>query len=306
MSGITAKLVKELRERSGAGMMDCKKALKEVGGDIEEAMDKLKEKGIAKAEKKSGRVAADGTILADISGDAAIMLEINCETDFAAKSDNFKSISTEMLSYFKNRKVPFQKEIMVDITSDETLEKMVKEAIADIGENVRPRRFVKYETGKNVLIHSYIHMGGKVGVMLRVDTSSEEIKNSSELKDMADSVAMQIASMSPVSVDKNDFPADKLEKERKIIKKQVMEMGKPENIAEKITEGKVSKYIKENTLLNQEFVMDSDLSVGEFIEKTAKNLGGECSVIHFTRFELGEGVEKKEENFAEEVKKQMQ
>jgi len=299
-------MVKELRDKSGAGMMDCKKALMEANADMDKAMEILKEKGIAKAQKKSGRVASEGAVLSTIDNSTGLLLELNCETDFAAKSEGFISLSDSMADYFiKNAGEEGQVVSMEENFYNETVEKMTSDAVATIGENIKPRRFVKYSADENSLIHSYIHMGGKIGVMLEVKAGSKDIAQNPEVAAMSDGIAMQIASMRPECIDTESFPKETVEAERKIFLAQVMEMGKPQNIAEKIVEGKIRKFVSENTLLEQAFVMNSDLKVKDFVKETAKKVGGDLNLVRFTRFELGEGIEKKEENFADEVASQL-
>ena len=303
---ITAGLVKELREKSGVGMMDCKKALMEANGDLDAAMQILKDKGIAKAAKKAGRVAAEGAVLVSIEGNKGLMLELNCETDFAAKSDGFKELSQKMLDYFvKNAKEENQIVSMEENFYNAEVETMTKEAVAVIGENIKPRRFVKYEAGEKSLIHSYVHMGGKIGVMLEIEACCAECAKKPEVVEMADGIAMQIASMRPDCVDVDSFPQDKLASEKHAFLAQVLEMGKPQAVAEKIVEGKIQKFISENTLLEQVFVMNNDLKIKDYVKETGKKVGCELKVVRFNRFELGEGIEKKVENFAEEVAAQM-
>ena len=303
---ITAGLVKELREKSGVGMMDCKKALMEANGDLDAAMQILKDKGIAKAAKKAGRVAAEGAVLVSIEGNKGLMLELNCETDFAAKSDGFKELSQKMLDYFvKNAKEENQVVSMEENFYNAEVETMTKEAVAVIGENIKPRRFVKYEAGEKSLIHSYVHMGGKIGVMLEIEACCAECAKKPEVVEMADGIAMQIASMRPDCVDVDSFPQDKLASEKHAFLAQVLEMGKPQAVAEKIVEGKIQKFISENTLLEQVFVMNNDLKIKDYVKETGKKVGCDLKVVRFNRFELGEGIEKKVENFAEEVAAQM-
>lgn len=303
---ITAGLVKELREKSGVGMMDCKKALMEANGDLDAAMQILKDKGIAKAAKKADRVASEGAVLVSIEGNKGLMLELNCETDFAAKSDGFKALSKTMLDYFaKNAKEENQVVSMEENFYNAEVETMTKEAVAVIGENIKPRRFVKYDAGEKSLLHSYVHMGGKIGVMLEIEACCAECANKPEVVEMADGIAMQIASMRPDCIDVDSFPQDKLASEKHAFLAQVLEMGKPQAVAEKIVEGKIQKFVSENTLLEQVFVMNSDLKIKDYIKETGKKVGCELKVVRFNRFELGEGIEKKVENFAEEVAAQM-
>ncbi|HNZ53578.1 MAG TPA: translation elongation factor Ts [bacterium] len=303
---ISASLVKDLRERSGAGMMDCKKALQEANGNMEEAMQILKDKGIAKAAKKAGRVASEGTVLSIIENSNGLLFELNCETDFAAKSEGFKNLSREISGYFmKNASEEGVLVSMEDKFYDANVEKLTTDAVATIGENIKPRRFVKYSGSDSSLIHSYIHMGGKIGVMLEVQSSDKDAVKKPEVVEMSDGIAMQIASMRPDCVDESSFPQDKLESEKRAFLAQVMEMGKPQNIAEKIVEGRIKKFIAENTLLEQAFVMNGDIKVKDLVKETGKKVGAELKIVRFHRFELGEGIEKKENNFAEEVAAQI-
>ncbi|HNW82619.1 MAG TPA: translation elongation factor Ts [bacterium] len=303
---ISASLVKDLRERSGAGMMDCKKALQEANGDMEQAVQILKDKGIAKAAKKSGRVASEGAVLSVIDNSKGLLLELNCETDFAAKSEGFVNLSKVMTDYFMNNaKEEGSVVFMEEKFYDDSVEKITTEAVASIGENIRPRRFVRFIGKGDSLIHSYVHMGGKIGVMVEVKAASKDALSNPEVIEMSDSVAMQIASMRPDCVDESSFPKEKLESEKHAFLAQVLEMGKPQNIAEKIVEGKLKKFVAENTLLEQAFVMNGDITVKQFVKDTAKKVGTDLQIVRFARFELGEGIEKKEVNFADEVAAQL-
>ncbi|MGI6393822.1 MAG: translation elongation factor Ts [bacterium] len=303
---ISASLVKELRDRSGAGMMDCKKALQEASGNMDEAMQILKDKGIAKAAKKAGRVASEGAVLSIIENSEGLLFELNCETDFAAKSGDFQKLSKEISTYFmQNAKEEGTLVSMEDGFYDANVEKLTTEAVATIGENIKPRRFVKYAGNENSLIHSYIHMGGKIGVMLEVESTDKDAAKKPEVIEMSDGIAMQIASMRPDCIDEESFPKDKLESERRAFLAQVMEMGKPQNIAEKIVEGKIKKFVSENTLLEQPFVMNGDIKIKDLVKETGTKVGAELKIKRFHRFELGEGIEKKECSFAEEVAAQM-
>jgi len=299
-------MVKDLREKSGAGMMDCKKALMEANGNMEDAMQILKDKGIAKAAKKAGRVASEGAVLSKIVNSKGLMLELNCETDFAAKSEGFTALSAQMTEYFMNNaKEEGAIVSMEEGFYDPAVEKLTTEAVAKIGENIKPRRFVKYVGDEKSFIHSYIHMGGKIGVMIEIKAENKDAVTNPEVAEMTDGIAMQIASMNPDCINESDFPADKLESEKHAFLAQVLEMGKPQNIAEKIVEGRLKKFIAENTLLEQQFVMNSDIKVKDLVKETGKKIGSELSVVRFHRFELGEGIEKKENNFADEVAAQL-
>jgi elongation factor Ts len=303
---ISASLVKELRERSGAGMMDCKKALQEANGNLDDAMQVLKDKGIAKAAKKAGRIASEGAVLSVIENSNGLLLELNCETDFAAKSEGFINLSKTMTAYFMKNATETGKVVsMEENFYNSDVEKLSVEAVAKIGENIRPRRFVKYAGDDNSLIHSYVHMGGKIGVMIEIKATDKNAVSKPEVVEMSDGIAMQIASMNPDCINESEFPADKLESEKHAYLAQVLEMGKPQNIAEKIVEGRLKKFISENTLLEQPFVMNGDIKIKDLVKETGKKVGAELTVVRFHRFELGEGIEKKESNFAEEVAAQL-
>ncbi len=305
---ISASLVKELRDRSGAGMMDCKKVLAEANGDIEAAIQLLKEKGLAKAAKKAGNIAAEGLVLINIDADNknGLMLELNCETDFAAKSPDFKALSAIVVDYFvKNGKEVGTAVDMQEKFYDAAIEEITTTAIAKIGENIKPRRFVKYAVNANGYIHSYVHLGGKIGVMIEIEADKPEATANPELHEMADSLCMQIASMKPECVNPDEFPTSLIESERAAYRVQVLELGKPENMVDKIVDGKIKKYISDNTLLEQVFVMNNDLVIKDYIKGIGNKIGAAIKVKRFSRFEMGEGIAKKQDNFAEEVAAQV-
>lgn len=282
---ISAAMVKDLREKTGAGMMDCKKALAETGGDMQKAIDYLREKGIAKAAKKSGRVAAEGAVAAYVSADGKIgsLVEINCETDFTANNENFRALSKQITEHVaKNNFADLDALNASVIDGKKTVNDLVTEATATIGEKISVRRFVKYASeGK---ITSYIHMGGKIGVLVELSGGSDELG-----KD----VAMQIAASAPTAIDRNGVDAADLEHEKEVLRKQALEEGKPEKIVEKMVMGRINKYFKDVCLVEQEFVKDS--------EKTVKDILKDVKVLNFTRYLLGEGIEKKVSDFAAEV-----
>jgi len=304
---ITAKMVKELREKSGAGMMDCKKALVKHDGDMEASMTFLKEKGLAAAAKKSGRIASEGVVSAVIAEDLkkGVILELNCETDFTAKNDSFIKLSEDVTKHVLDTSKENGNVVALEESYDDSVKELVTKAVATIGENIKTRRYAKFEATEKGMVHSYIHMGGKIGVMVEIDSSDSSAVSKPELREMADDISMHVAAMNPACISIDDFPQDKLEAERSVFKTQVMEMGKPENIADKIVEGKVRKFVAENTLLEQVFVKNSDQKVKDFLTETGKKVGAELKIGRFIRFELGEGLEKKEENFAEEVAAQI-
>lgn len=289
MANITAAMVKDLRERSGAGMMDCKKALAETGGDMQKAIDYLREKGIAKAAKKSGRIAAEGACAAFVTPDGKIgaLAEINCETDFTASNSDFRALVKKVTEHIaKTNPADLDALNASKIEGKKTVADLVTEATATIGEKISVRRFVRYEGAKVV---SYIHMGGKIGVLVVLDGGSDELG-----KD----IAMQIAASNPSAIDRAGVDAAELEHEKEVLRKQALEEGKPEKIVDKMVEGRINKFYKEVCLVEQIFVKDN--------EKTVQDVLGKVKVLNFTRYQLGEGIEKKQSDFAAEVAAQLQ
>ena len=289
-----------LREKTGCGMMDCKKALTESNGDMDAAIDFLREKGLAAATKKSGRIAAEGVAFACVNeqGNVGVVIEVNAETDFVAKNADFNNFvkicaDTVMESNPKDvEELLNTKASSLDITVGE----LVQEKILTIGENIKIRRFARYEG----VVTSYIHASGRIGVIVKFDTTPE-VASKDEFKVFAKDIAMQVAAVNPTYLDKASVPSDVIEHEKKILTEQVMNEGKPQNIAEKIVMGKLGKYYKENCLVDQIFVKDSDLTVAKYAEKVSKDLGADIKIVAFSRFEKGEGLEKREDNFADEV-----
>ena len=281
---ISAKYVKELRERTGAGMMDCKKALTETGGDMQKAIDWLREKGIAKAAKKAGRTAADGAVAAFVSkdGKTGVLLEVNCETDFTANNENFRALEQKVIEYIAEAKPADLDALNEGVIDGKKVADLVTEATATIGEKISIRRFVTYETSGKLT--TYIHMGGKIGVLVDMTGGTDELG-----KD----VAMQIAAANPMAVDRAGVDASELEHDKEVLRKQALEEGKPEKIVEKMVMGRINKFYKEVCLIEQIFVKDS--------EKTVKDILGGEKVLRFARYQLGEGIEKKETDFAAEV-----
>ena len=290
---VTASLVKELREKTGAGMMDCKKVLTETDGDMEKAIELLRERGIAKAAKKSGRVAAEGLVEAYISEDGKVgaIVEVNSETDFVAKNEEFK---TFVMNVAKQVVEKNPKDVEDLLNQEATFEagKTVNEAlvgkIATIGENLSIRRFARFES--NGLLESYIHGDGKIAVLISMTKGDKEL---------AKDLCMQIAAARPEYLNEQSVPAERVEKEKEILKVQTMNEGKPEAIAEKIVQGRIRKFFEEICLVDQVFVKDSNMKVSELLKQK------DAEVVEFARFEKGEGIEKKEENFAEEVMNQL-
>jgi len=307
---ISAKQVKELCDLTGCGIMDCKKALIEAEGDVEKAKDWLREKGMAKAEKKASRVAAEGVVASVISDDmkTGAIVEVNIETDFAAATDKFKSfvddVKTQIMTV-KPADIDALKASAMYNDSSKTVELATKEAIADIGENTSVRRFALYEVNGNGAITSYIHMGGKVGVLVEFSVSDDSVIKTDAFQTMAKNIGMQIAASNPSWVAESEVPQAALDRETEIIKNKALEEGKPAQIIEtRIVPGQIKNFYKLNVLLDQEYVKDEDKTIAQYIEAESKAMGAEISVVRFTRYGLGDGIEKKEEDFAEEVRKQ--
>ena len=284
---ITAALVKELREITGAGMMDCKKALVECEGDKDKAIDYLREKGIAKAAKKAGRIASEGVVAAASDGKTACIVEINSETDFVAKNENFLALVKKIAEHIVACKPADMDALNASQMDGKTVAEVMTEAVASIGEKLSLRRFEVYTTEDGQLA-TYIHMGGKIGVIVELSGGD---------KTLGKDVAMQIAAAKPQCIGREDVDQEALAHEREVLRKQALEEGKPEKIVEKMVDGRINKYYKEVCLVEQEFVKDSD--------KTIKDILAGVEVRRFARFEMGEGLEKKNEDFAAEVAAQM-
>ena len=295
----TAKDVKDLRERTGCGMMDCKKALTESNGDFEKAIEYLREKGLAAATKKAGRIAAEGMVLATVDKEAkvGVVIEVNSETDFVAKNEQFRTFVADLAKIVAETNPATVEELMTKTMEDgNTVEAGLQEKILVIGENIKIRRFVRYE-GPCV---AYIHAGGTHGVLVKFETS-DEVFAKAEFEAYGKDVAMQVAAANPTYLCKADVEPEVLEKEKEILMQQAINEGKPANIAEKMVMGRIAKFYKENCLVEQAFVKDDKQSITDYTNATAKALGGDIKVVAFTRFEKGEGLEKKEDNFAEEI-----
>lgn len=299
---ITSQMVKELRERTSAGMMNCKKALEEAQGDMEKAIEILREKGLAAAAKKAGRIAAEGLVGAYISPDGkkGAIVEVNCETDFVAKNEDFIKFVNDVAKQIVDTDVNTVEELLSTNFEGESLDAVVKSKIATIGENISVRRFDKFTKEAAGVINSYIH-GERIGVMIQLNTS----KDCEELKEIAKELALQIAAMNPIAISSSEIPEEKIEIERQVAKTQALESGKPQNVVEKMVEGKIKKYFKEVCLLEQSWVKDGDKSIEAYLKEQAAKLGTEITVSRFVRYEKGEGIEKREDNFVEEVMKQM-
>ena len=289
---ITAELVKQLREKTGAGMMDCKKVLTETDGDMEKAAELLRERGIAKAAKKSGRVAAEGLVCSYVSEDKKMgaIVEVNAETDFVAKNEEFRAFVADIAEIVAKTNPADVEALLAEkyMDTDKTVKETLTDKIATIGENMTIRRFARFET--EGLVESYIHGDGKIAVLVELSKGDSAL---------AKDVCMQIAAAKPEYLNREEVPAEAVNKEMEILKVQAMNEGKPAEIAEKMVKGRIGKFYSEICLLDQEFVKDPSVKVGEMVASK----GGE--IVRFARFETGEGIEKKEENFAEEVMKQL-
>lgn len=283
-------LIKELRDLSGAGLMDCKKALEASNNDIDEAIDYLRKKGISKAAKKADRVAAEGLSTVVIDGNNASIVEVNCETDFVAKNEKFVNLVNKIADLIVKNDVKTMEEAMSLSTEEGTLNDTIVNFTATIGEKISFRRFARLSKTDSQNFGSYIHMGGRIAVLTLLEGADEET---------AKDVSMHTAAMRPSYVKREDVPAEEVERETSVLKEQAMNEGKPAEIAEKMVNGRINKFYKEICLEEQDFVKDSDMTVGAFVK--SKN----GSIVNMVRFEVGEGIEKKEENFAEEVMNQI-
>ncbi len=296
----TAKEVVALREKTGCGMMDCKKALIASDGNFDAAIDFLREKGLAASQKKASRIAAEGVAFAKTNDDntVGVVIEVNAETDFVAKNAQFGAFVENCAdTVMQNNPADVDALLATNASGkDISVADELREKILTIGENIKIRRFARFEG----VVSTYIHAAGRIGVMVKFEADAA-IAAKDEFKVFAKDVCMQVAAANPSYLDQKDVPADVLEHEKKILMEQVMNEGKPAQIAEKIVMGKIGKYYKENCLLEQLFVKDSDLSVQKYVDKVAKELGGDIKVVDFVRFEKGEGLEKRNDNFADEV-----
>ncbi|MGL5692461.1 MAG: translation elongation factor Ts [Peptostreptococcaceae bacterium] len=299
---ITAQMVKELREGTGAGMMDCKKALVEAEGNMERAVDILREKGLSKAAKKADRVAAEGLVAIEMNADntTAVVVEVNSETDFVAKNEDFKVFVKDAAEMALATEAKDVAGLLAETHNEgKALQDVLNDRVAKIGEKLDLRRFEKIATEGQVA--GYIHGGGKIGVLVELLTSAKN----DELIAMGRDIAMQAAAMNPKYVSRNDVDPEYIAHETEILTQQALNEGKPANIVEKMIKGRLEKQLKEACLLEQPFVKNGDLTVKQLVAETAKKLGTEIEVGRVVRFEVGEGIEKKEENFAEEVAKQL-
>src|SRR5690625_401184 len=290
---ITAKMVKELRERTGAGMMDCKKALEETNGDIEKAIDHLRETGVAQAAKKADRIAAEGSTYIETDGNKAVLIEVNCETDFVTKNEEFQQLLADIGKHIITNE-PKDVAEALDQTftqTNETLDAYINSKIAKIGEKISLRRFAMLEKTDTDTFGEYTHMGGRIGVLTLLEGTSDEA--------VAKDVAMHVAAVNPQYTNREEVSEDEVSREREVLKTQALNEGKPEHIVEKMVEGRLGKFFEEICLLEQEFIKDPDVTVEKYVKQH------DATVKTFVRYEVGEGMEKREEDFAEEVMSQM-
>ena len=299
MAAFTAKDVMTLREQTGAGMMDCKRALVDADGDFERAAELLRERGIAKAAKRASKIAAEGIVYALVEGKTGVLLEINCESDFVAKGDKFHEIAAAVAKQILATKPASVEALLASSMNGKTVETYVQEQTAVIGEKLSVRRFTVYET--NGIIETYIHMGGTMGVMLDF-----ECADNAEARALAHDIALHTAFSKPSYLTAAEVPAEVIEKEKAIMTQEVINEGKPAAIAEKIVLGKIKKYYEENCLLDQKFVKDDKVTIAQLIAETAKKIGANVSLNAFCFYVMGQGLEKKSEDLSEEVAKQVE
>jgi len=280
---ITAQQVRSLREQTGAGMMDCKKALMEAEGDFEKAVELLRKRGAAMAAKRADREAKEGIVLSSVEGNEGHMVEVNCETDFVARSDDFIAFANRVLDVIKSGAPASVEELLTLSDNTGTVADALNEATAKIGEKLHIKRFASYRAGKGVVV-DYIHPGSKLGVLLEL---SVEGSPAAELNEVGRNIAMQIAAMNPLAVSRDDLTPDVVEKEKDIYRQQALESGKPENIVDRIVEGRMQKFYQENCLLEQTFIRDNNQTVKEYVEDVSKKLGVPIGVARYHRFQIG-------------------
>ncbi|MBM7659333.1 elongation factor Ts [Bacillus mesophilus] len=289
---VTAQMVKELREKTGAGMMDCKKALTETDGDMDKAIDFLREKGIAKAANKSDRIAAEGISAIEVNGNEAVIFEVNSETDFVAKNEGFLNLTRELGSHLlKNKPASIEEALEQKMDNGSSVQEHINTAIAKIGEKLTLRRFSVATKTDNDAFGAYLHMGGRIGVLTVLEGTTDE--------SVAKDIAMHIAAVNPKYVDRSAVTEEEIAREREVLTQQALNEGKPENIVAKMVEGRLGKFFEDICLLDQSFVKDPDQKVRKFVESKG------ATVKNFVRYEVGEGIEKRQDNFAEEVMNQV-
>jgi elongation factor Ts len=304
---ISASLVKELRERTNAGMMDCKKALEETKGDFDAAIEWLRVKGLSAAAKKAGRIAAEGVVFAQTVGNTGMVVEINSETDFVARNEGFKALVAD-ISHHITHAVNAVGDILEQAFHKNPAKKigdMMTEATATIGEKIVIRRFERYTAAPNSIVHTYVHGEGKIGVLIEVAASNPAATNNPEMRTFAQDVCLHIAAMNPMAISSDQIPADVVAKEKEVLKAKNIEQGKKAEMIDKIVEGQIRKFLAENCLVDQAFVKNPDIKISDLAKEVGKKVGADLTIKRFARFELGAGIEKKSEDFAAEVAAQM-
>jgi elongation factor Ts len=301
---ITPSMVRDLRERTGAGMMDCKRALAEAGGDMDKATDVLRRKGLAAAAKKSSRIASEGVIAAHVGASAGVLVEINCETDFVAKTDELQAFAREIALLVHAKGPGSVEEALALPLGDGTLEGRLTEKVARIGEKISFRRFARFAlpAGGNGVISSYIHAGGKIGVLVELLGAGGDAP---EFAALAKDLAMQVAAANPSYVARGDVPAETVAREKAIYREQALAAGKPEKVVDRIAEGKLEKFYSDVCLVDQDFIKDPDRRVKDLLGAMGARVGTEVRVSRFVRFQVGEGMEKRPSDLAAEVAKQL-
>lgn len=304
---ISATLVKELRERTNAGMMDCKKALEETKGDFDAAIEWLRVKGLSAAAKKAGRIAAEGVVFAQTIGNTGMVVEINSETDFVARNEGFQALVKDVAEHITHA-VSVVGDILEQAFHKNPTKKvgeMLTEATAKIGEKIAIRRFEKYTATPTSIVHTYVHGEGKIGVLIEVVASKPEATNNPAMRTFAQDICLHIAAMNPMAISSAEIPADVVSKEKEVLKAKNLEQGKKADMIDKIVEGQIRKFLAENCLVDQAFVKNPDIKVSDLAKEVGKTVGADLTIKRFTRFELGAGIEKKSEDFAAEVAAQM-
>ncbi|HZS47435.1 MAG TPA: translation elongation factor Ts [Blastocatellia bacterium] len=307
MAEISAQAVKDLREKTGAGMMDCKKALTEAGGDMEKAIEVLRKRGLAAAQKRQGRTAAEGLVAALITnnGSTGVLTEVNCETDFVARGEEFQSLVNTIAQAIAANNPDSVEAALALKAGDKTIGDLITEKVAKIGENITLRRFTRYEKQGSGVIGSYIHMGGKIGVLVEVGVQDEKVASSPAFAELVKDLAMHITAAEPRFVHKGEVPGEVLDKEREIARAQALQdpknANKPAQVIDKIVEGRLSKFYAEACLLEQPFIRDQAITANDLIAGKCKEHGTDITIRRFTRYKMGEGLEKRSDDFAGEV-----
>ncbi len=304
---MSAEKIKELRRITGAGFLDCKKVLEETGGDVEKAVNILREKGLAAAAKKAGRQTAEGVVTALITDDgtAAVLVEVNCETDFVAKTDDFQAFAQDIARHIaENKPADVDQLLQQQFASDQgTMAEALKSKIAQFGENMSIRRFAHFHPGETSVVDQYIHGGGKIGVLVELDCETAELAAGGQVEELAHDLAMHIAASNPVCLSREDMTEETVAREKEVLYNQAVNEGKKPEIAQQVVKGRLEKYFRESCLLEQPFVRDVDVTVKELLAARGKELGGSIKIGFFVRFERGEGIEREEADFAAEVAK---